>query len=206
MGRTHLHFTDENIESGTQSHCKEVSVQAPGQLRFYCFWFQGPLPNPGGPAAPCPLTPALRGSQSPEALALTVGGAPTKHEGEEGVVAEQQHDTEHGAEAVPRRPLLQLQQPVVLGERRGQLRQPGLSAPRSSPGPGAGEGQGGPWTAVRAPLLRKGPEIAGLRAWSPGGRATRNERSSLSAPQPSCWGQSTPLPQPGQRQGRPLPP
>ena len=69
---------------------------------------------------PLALSPAaLRANQSPEAPALAPEHTPTEHKGEEGVVAQQQHDTEHGAEAVPRCPLLQLQQPVVLEERRG---------------------------------------------------------------------------------------
>lgn len=42
---------------------------------------------------------------------------PTEHEREEGVVAQQQQDTEHSTEAVTRGTLLQLQQPIILGTR-----------------------------------------------------------------------------------------
>lgn len=65
------------------------------------------------------------------------------------MVAEQQHDTEHGTEAVPRCTLLQLQQPVVLEE-----------TDRLRPAPAWGKGLEGGWTTVRAVLL-------GGKRWAP---------------------------------------
>lgn len=88
------------------------------------------------------------------------------------MVAEQQHDAERGAEAVPRRPLLQLQQPIVLAERRGPLRpaRPGL--PQRCPGVWGRGGAGRSLDSCEGALLRKGPEGAGLRVRSPGGWAS----------------------------------
>lgn len=68
-------------------------------------------------SAPPSLSLGPEQGQRPGAQHLS-RGAPTEHKGEEGMVAEQQHDTEHGPEAAPRRALLQLQQPIVLGDRR----------------------------------------------------------------------------------------
>lgn len=45
-------------------------------------------------------------------------GPPTEHEGEEGVITQQQHDAQHCPEAVPGCTLLQLKQPVVLGDKK----------------------------------------------------------------------------------------
>lgn len=69
------------------------------------------------------------------------------------MVAEQQHDTEHSAEAVPRCALLQLQQPIVLREETDRLR----------PAPAWGRSLGGGWTAVRAVLL----EVGEGQCWMP---------------------------------------
>lgn len=45
-------------------------------------------------------------------------GPPTEHEGEEGVITQQQHDAQHCPEAVPGCALLQLKQPIVLGDKK----------------------------------------------------------------------------------------
>lgn len=54
------------------------------------------------------------------------------------MVAQQQHDAEHSSEAVSRGTLLQLQQPVVLGDKEDRLRPAGPGLPRTHP-----ETQGG---------------------------------------------------------------
>lgn len=114
-GHEHPHFTDDKTEARTQSNYEEASGQQPGPgtaavaLLSVVSVPHSQSPGPSQGMQPrTPLTPALRASHTPE-------GTPTEHEGEEGVVAQQQHDAQHRAEAVPRGALLQLQQPVVLG-------------------------------------------------------------------------------------------
>lgn len=78
------------------------------------------------------------------------------------MIAEQQHDTEHGAEAVPRRTLLQLQQPIVLRSKGGQAEASKAQAPQAT--------EPGPWeSAVRPMLWGQGQESTGLQVCSPGG-------------------------------------
>lgn len=65
--------------------------------------------------------------------AISHPGLPTEHEGEEGVVTQQQHDAQHCAEAVPGRALLQLQQPVVLGDKKGWVGSQKMQGPGRQP-------------------------------------------------------------------------
>jgi hypothetical protein len=78
--------------------------------------------------------------------ALLHTGPPTEHEGEEGVITQQQHDAQHCTEAVSGCALLQLQQPIVLGTRReaGSHETP-MRGSRVRAGGAMGRGEGIAW-------------------------------------------------------------
>lgn len=156
----------------------------PFDTGVHCFYFQGPSPSPGG-QQPLPFTPASRGSQSPEAPA-PLGGRPTKHEGEEGVVQSSSMTQSTARKLCPRcpPPAAAARSP---GGKTGTAEAARPEAPSSPRDLGQGRGREVPSTAVRANIKQEGARQRWARSLSPWKSPTRTRGHPLSVPQPSCW-------------------
>lgn len=124
------------------------------------------------------------------------------------MVAQQQHDAEHSSEAVSRGTLLQLQQPVVLGDKEDRLRPAGPGLPRTHP---ETQGGAGAWRSLDS--CEGSAAGAGLAEhWAPGAGSAApswtplDKMLPLSMPQPPSWGREHCCQSPGKGLGPGVPP